>query len=76
MNCSQMKDERLLLFYDAVRQQVILDGSSPYRFAGEGVRAYAERLREDARDSFVLNQANAVGHLPQMFLIRLSATVV
>ena len=47
MNYSQMKDERLLLFYDAVRQQVILDGNSPYRFAGEGVRAYAEKLREE-----------------------------
>ena len=35
------EDERLLLFYDAVRQQVILDGNSRYRFAGEGVRAYA-----------------------------------
>ena len=47
MNYSQMKDERLLLFYDAVRQQVILDGNSPYRFAGDGVRAYAEKLREE-----------------------------
>ena len=28
MNFSQMKDERLLLFYDAVRQQVSLDGNS------------------------------------------------
>ena len=47
MNYSQMKDERLLLFYDAVRQQVILDGNSTYRFAGDGVRAYAEKLREE-----------------------------
>jgi hypothetical protein len=47
MNYSQMKDERLLLFYDAVRQQVILDGNSRYRFAGEGVRAYAGKLREE-----------------------------
>ena len=47
MNFSQMKDERLLLFYDAVRQQVILDGNSPHRFAGEGVRAYADKLREE-----------------------------
>ena len=47
MNFSQMKDERLLLFYDAVRQQVSLDGNSPYRFAGEGVRAYADKLREE-----------------------------
>jgi hypothetical protein len=47
MNFSEMKDERLLLFYDAVREQVILDGKSPYRFAGEGVRAYADKLREE-----------------------------
>ena len=47
MNFSQMKDERLLLFYDAVRQQVILDGNSRYRLAGDGVRAYADRLQEE-----------------------------
>jgi hypothetical protein len=47
MNFSQMKDERLLLFYDAVREQVILDGNSRYRFAGEGVRAYADKLRDE-----------------------------
>jgi hypothetical protein len=47
MNFSQMKDERLLLFYDGVRQQVILDGNSRYRFASEGVRAYADKLREE-----------------------------
>jgi hypothetical protein len=47
MNYSQMKDERLMAFYEAVRQQVILDGNSRYRFAGEGVRAYAEKLREE-----------------------------
>jgi hypothetical protein len=47
MNYSQMKDEGLLLFYDAVRQQVILDGNSRYRFAGDGVRAYADKLREE-----------------------------
>ena len=28
MNFSQMKDERLLLFYENVRQQVALDGKS------------------------------------------------
>jgi hypothetical protein len=47
MNYSQMKDERLLAFYENVRQQVILDGNSRYRFAGDGVRAYADRLREE-----------------------------
>jgi hypothetical protein len=47
MNYFQTKDETLLLFYDGVRQQVVLDGNSPYRLAGEGVRAYAEKLREE-----------------------------
>ena len=47
MNYSQMKDERLLAFYENVRQQVILDGNCRYRFAGDGVRAYAEKLREE-----------------------------
>jgi hypothetical protein len=42
-----MKNETLLLFYDDVRQQVILDGNNRYRFAGGGVRAYAEKLREE-----------------------------
>ena len=47
MNYSQTKDETLLRYYDDVRQQVILDGNSPYRLAGDGVRAYAEKLREE-----------------------------
>ena len=47
MNFSQMKDERLLLFYDAVRKQVILDGNRRYRFAGHGVRAYADKFWEE-----------------------------
>ena len=47
MNFSQMKDERLLAFYEDVRQQVILDGNSRYRFVGDGVRAYADKLREE-----------------------------
>jgi hypothetical protein len=47
MNYSQMKDERLLAFYENVRQQVVLDGDSRYRFAGDGVRAYADKLRQE-----------------------------
>jgi hypothetical protein len=47
MNYSQMKDERLLAFYEHVRQQVALDAGSHYRFAGDGVRAYADNLREE-----------------------------
>ena len=47
MNFSQMKDERLLAFYENVRQQVVLDGDSRYRFACDGVRAYADKLRQE-----------------------------
>ena len=54
MNYSQMKDELLLLYYEAVRQEVILDGNSHYRYAGNGVRAYADKLREEINgDGFV-----------------------
>jgi hypothetical protein len=49
MNFSQSKDERLLAFYDNVRQQVELDMRSGgrYHFAGDGVKQYAEKLREE-----------------------------
>jgi len=49
MNFSQSKDERLLAFYDNVRRQVELDMRSGgrYRLAGDGVKQYAERLREE-----------------------------
>ncbi len=47
MNYSQMKDERLLTFYENVRRQVVLDADSRYRFAGDGVRAYANKLRQE-----------------------------
>jgi len=49
MNFSQMKDERILAFYENVRQQVELDqrAGGRYRFAGAGVKEYAERLREE-----------------------------
>ncbi|WP_187399440.1 hypothetical protein [Bradyrhizobium paxllaeri] len=49
MNFSQMKDERILAFYENVRQQVELDlrAGGKYRFAGPGVKEYAERLREE-----------------------------
>ena len=43
MNYSQMKDERLFAFYENVRQQVAMDKGSPYRWAGDGVRSYAEK---------------------------------
>jgi hypothetical protein len=47
MNFSQMKNERLLAFYENVRHQVALDAGSRYRYAGDGVRAYADKLREE-----------------------------
>ena len=49
MNFSQSKDERLLAFYENVRRQVEIDQRSgaKYRFAGEGVKQYAEQLREE-----------------------------
>lgn len=49
MNFSQSKDERLLAFYEGVRQQVELDrrAGGRFRFAGEGVKKYAEQLREE-----------------------------
>ncbi|MGZ9272899.1 MAG: hypothetical protein ACXW6T_27570 [Candidatus Binatia bacterium] len=44
MNFSQMNDERILAFYENVRQQVEFDkrAGGKYRFAGEGVKEYAE----------------------------------
>ena len=49
VNFSQSKDERLLAFYDGVRQQVEIDrrAGNRYRFAGEGVKRYAEQLRKE-----------------------------
>jgi hypothetical protein len=49
MNFSSSKDERLLAFYNNVRLQVELDlrAGGRYRFAGEGVRQYADKLREE-----------------------------
>ena len=49
MDFSQTKDEPLLEFYESVRRQVELDvqADGRYRLAGEGVKNYAERLREE-----------------------------
>ena len=49
MDLSQSKDERLLEFYENVRRQVELDiqAGGRYRLAGEGVKKYAERVREE-----------------------------
>jgi hypothetical protein len=49
MNFSQMKTDRLLAFYDGVRRQVELDkqAGGRYRLAGDAVKQYAEKLREE-----------------------------
>jgi hypothetical protein len=49
MNFSQMKDARILAFYEYVRRQVEIDkqAGGRYRFAGDGVKKYAEKLREE-----------------------------
>lgn len=49
MNFSQTKTDRLLAFYDGVRRQVELDkqAGGRYRLAGDGVKQYAEKLREE-----------------------------
>jgi hypothetical protein len=49
MHFSQTKDERLLAFYENIRRQVDLDlqTGGRYRFAGEGVKQYADKLREE-----------------------------
>jgi hypothetical protein len=49
VNFSQTKTDRLLAFYDGVRRQVALDkqAGGRYRLAGDGVKQYAEKLREE-----------------------------
>jgi hypothetical protein len=49
MNFSQTKNERLLAFYENIRHQVHLDVQlgSRYRLIGEGVKQYADELREE-----------------------------
>jgi hypothetical protein len=49
MNFSSSKDERLLAFYNNVRRQVEWDllSGGRYRFAGDGVKQYADKLGEE-----------------------------
>ena len=49
MNFANSKDETLLRFYDNVRDQVRADSQfgGKYRFMGDGVKQYAEKLREE-----------------------------
>jgi hypothetical protein len=48
MDLSNSKDESLLHYYESVRRQVDADRQSgPYRFASDGVKKYADQLREE-----------------------------
>ena len=49
MNFANSKDETLLLFYQSVRDQVQADNQlgGKYRFAGDGVKQYADKLRDE-----------------------------
>jgi hypothetical protein len=49
MNLSNTKDETLILYYESVRRQVQADmqADERYRFMGESVKQYADRLREE-----------------------------
>jgi hypothetical protein len=49
MNFENSKDESLLRFYENVRHQVAADLQSGgrYRLAGDGVKQYAESLRDE-----------------------------
>jgi hypothetical protein len=49
INISNSTDERLLAFYEGVRRQVEADNLSGgrYRFAGNGVKQYADKLRQE-----------------------------
>lgn len=50
MNFSRSNDESLLAFYENIRRQVEADdlqAGGRYRFAGDGVRQYADQLKEE-----------------------------
>jgi hypothetical protein len=49
MDLSNTKDETLILYYESVRRQVQADmqAGGRYRFMGESVKQYADRLREE-----------------------------
>ena len=49
MEFARSKDESLLMFYENVRREVEADRTigGRHRLAGEGVRQYTDRLREE-----------------------------
>ena len=49
LNFANSNDETLLRFYESVRDQVQADSQfgGKYRFAGDGVKQYAGKLRDE-----------------------------
>jgi hypothetical protein len=49
MDFANTQDESLIVFYENIRRQVEADMQSGgrYRFIGESVRQYADRLRQE-----------------------------
>jgi hypothetical protein len=49
MDFANAKDESLIVFYENIRRQVEADMQSGgrYRFIGESVKQYADRLRQE-----------------------------
>jgi hypothetical protein len=49
MNLSSTKDENLIVYYENVRRQVQADlkAGGRYRLIGEGVKQYADKLRDE-----------------------------
>jgi hypothetical protein len=49
MDFSNSTDERLLVYYESVRQQVDLDkqAGGQHRLAGDGVKKYADALKAE-----------------------------
>ena len=48
MDLPNSKDERLLSFYDCVSEvELDIRSGGRYRFTGDGVKQYADKLREE-----------------------------
>jgi hypothetical protein len=47
MSLENMPDERLVLFYENIRQEVDADRAHKHQFMGPSVRQYADRLRHE-----------------------------
>ncbi len=47
MSLENMPDERLVAFYENIRQQAEADRAHKHQFMGPMVRQYADRLRDE-----------------------------